>query len=124
MSDPFKRLKSKLDSKMQRQISSETSGKFGELGTVTATGIKLDNFKHEIKDYLIADYLTLPNDFMTAVEPGKGEHDLPSHDYAHDHNVVTPKQLKPLKPGDRVLVIPVAGGQEFVIIARVVVPGA
>jgi uncharacterized protein YebE (UPF0316 family) len=51
-----------------------------ELGTITSTGLKLDSFKKEIKDYMVLDYLTINNTT-----------DLPN-------------QLRPLSSGDRVLV--------------------
>ena len=28
-----------------------------ELGTITSTGLRLDSFKKEIKDYMVLDYL-------------------------------------------------------------------
>lgn len=64
-----------------------------ELGSLTPTGLKLDSFKKEIKDYLVLDYLSITNTI-----------DLPT-------------QLRPLANGDRVLVATM--GSEFVIIGRV-----
>lgn len=64
-----------------------------ELGSLTPTGLKLDSFKKEIKDYLVLDYLSITN------------------------TINLPPQLRPLVNGDRVLVATM--GSEFVIIGRV-----
>lgn len=40
-----------------------------ELGIITATGLKLDNFKHEVQDYLKADGLVLVAGDRVAVAP-------------------------------------------------------
>ncbi len=66
-----------------------------ELGSLTPTGLKLDSFKKEIKDYLILDYLSITN----------------------TNTIDLPTQLRPLANGDRVLVATM--GSEFVIIGRV-----
>lgn len=79
-----------------------------DLGTVTSTGLKLDNFKYEIQDYMMLDYLKMKNGYNTETA---GEH-------CHSHNFKTPKELKPLGPGDRVLVTLLKN--EFVVVGRVV----
>lgn len=75
------------------------------LGTITSSGLLVDGFKHEIRDYYIADYLTLDSSYMTTTT-------------AND-NVLTPDELKPLKEGDRVLVAPINNGKDYVITCRV-----
>lgn len=93
-----------------------------ELGTMTdGLGLKLDRFKHIITDYLISDHLTLAEPNMTRTQVD-GSHADPIGG-THSHQVITPKQLLPLHPGDRVLVAPVNDGQDFVIVARVVPRG-
>jgi len=77
-----------------------------ELGVITASGLKLDELKDEIKDYLVLDYLTV------------GEEDMAATDGDHTHNVKTPESLKPLTVGNRVLVLQV--GIDFIVIGRVV----
>ena len=77
------------------------------LGTLTTTGLKLDNFKHEINDYLVLDYLELENEYTTQ---SAGEH-------THSHIVKTPPNIKKLKIGDRVLVAQL--GKDCVIVGRV-----
>lgn len=54
-----------------------------ELGAITTSGLKVDGFKNEIRDYYYSDHLD----------------DLAS--------------------GDRVLVLPINGGKDFVVTARV-----
>jgi len=63
-----------------------------ELGTITSTGLKLDSFKKEIKDYLVLDHLTINN------------------------TIDLPNQLRALQAGDRVLVATM--GSDFVVIGR------
>ena len=63
-----------------------------ELGTITSTGLKLDSFKKEIKDYMVLDYLTINN------------------------TTDLPKQLRSLVSGDRVLVATM--GSDFVVVGR------
>ena len=78
------------------------------LGTITSSGLKLDNFKYEIKDYMTLDYLQLEDEYNTETA---GKH-------THSHVFKTPNNLKRLKEGDRVLVAAV--GSEFVVVGRVV----
>lgn len=77
------------------------------LGTITDSGVLLDDFEEEITNYLVADYLNIPSDVMAK-----------STDNAV--SVKTPAQLLPLQTGDRVIVAPVNGGHDFVILARAV----
>lgn len=92
-----------------KSINGAVSGLGVEFGTMTETGLKLDNFKDIITDYKVLDYLKLDKDYFTQTDVAGGE-------YSHSHNVKTPERLKPLKPGDRVLVAQV--GSEFIIIGR------
>lgn len=88
--------------------NSNTASSLGfEFGTITSTGLKLDNFKYEIKDYLALDYLKLKDEYDTE----------PAGTYTHAHVFKTPDNLKTLKEGDRVLVAAV--GNEFVVVGRV-----
>lgn len=101
---------------LAREIKGASSSQFRhiettlgcELGTITSTGLQLDTFKHEVKDYLVAEHLTLSPDYYT------------SKNQDHSHKVTTPNQLRPLRPGDRVLVALVNGGTIFVVVGRVV----
>ncbi len=140
--DAFKQLARAIDDRATKRAG--RAALFGaELGTITATGLKLDRFKYEIPRgrYLVAHYLTLDWPFHTIVETqtgnhphgpsgghsqyaGDGVHGHPSGEGLHDHRVVNPSQLRPLMPGDRVLVVPVNEGREFVVVARVVIAGA
>ena len=79
-----------------------------DLGIITSSGLKLDNFKYEIQDYMILDYLKMKNEHNTETA---GEH-------LHNHIFKTPKELDPLTVGDRVLVALL--GNEFVVVGRVV----
>lgn len=122
--DPFSELFGILNQEMAGKTKKAMDGAWlgGELGTMTDDlGLKLDRYKHIIRDYMISHHLTLAEPDMTITETD-GEHSQPDAGYggAHSHKVITPIQLLPLHPGDRVLAIPVNGGQDFVITARVV----
>ncbi|BAH07928.1 hypothetical protein [Clostridium kluyveri] len=98
-----------MEDKTNGSINSAVSGIGVEFGSITETGLQLDNFKHEITDYKMLDYLTMDKDYFTNTNSA-GED-------SHSHKVVTPDGLKPLKSGDRVLVAQV--GNEFIVIGRV-----
>lgn len=118
--DPFSELFGMMRGQMSDSAHKAVEGNWvaGELGTMTGDlGLKLDRFKHVISDYLISDHLTLAEPDMTQTEVD-GHHADPIGG-THSHQVITPPQLLPLHPGDRVLVQPVNGGQDFVIVARV-----
>ncbi len=130
MQNPYNELASILDMRMKGHAEQSLSGVPCELGTMTATGLKLDSFKHEIQDYLVADWLVklhLPAFSITGTQTGlKDSANGPVTGTAifSFQSVVIDNvrlELKPgLKPGDRVLAIPVNGGQEAVIMAKVV----
>jgi hypothetical protein len=109
-SNPYKELASILESKMNSKLKTTAAAISAETGTITPTGLKLDRFKYEIQDYLVAEYLTVPADYMAQTDVA----DL------HNHKVITPKELLPLSPGDRVLAIQVNGGKDFIVVARVI----
>ncbi|RDY70366.1 hypothetical protein DXT76_13745 [Halobacillus trueperi] len=89
---------------MQKHTSRALSGSVSELGTITnRMELKLDNFKHPIPDFLVSEHLTLDPDYL-------------NDSYGEE----TPPELKPLSPGDRVAVAVVNGGQDHVVVARVV----
>lgn len=119
--DPYSELFGMMRGQMSSSAQEAIKGGWvtGELGTMTSDlGLKLDRFKHVINDYLLSDHLKLAEPDMTDTEiVGGGGGDA---EFApHSHPVITPPQLLPLHPGDRVLVQPVNGGQDFVIVARV-----
>lgn len=79
------------------------------LGTVTESGLKLDNFKEVFADYMVLDYLKLEDTYTTEISD------------THSHEIKTPDNLKPLENGDRVLVAQF--GADNVVIGRVVSNG-
>lgn len=84
MSNPFNQLASILENRTAQQTNRAITGLSCALGTMTSTGVKLDDFKHEMQDPLFAANLKLD-----------------------------------LKPGDRVLCVPVNGGIDVVIVCKV-----
>jgi len=144
MPDHFKKLANVFDKRMAGHVTGGTMGMSCVLGTMTATGVLLDDFKHEIKDPLYADWtvkLTIPlgSRIVAAAAPvtAQGE-DIPNvtaftltrMDFANqdDDGVggandimrVNVELKSRLKEGNRILAIPVNGGQECVIICKVV----
>lgn len=120
MQNPYKEIATVLEGRTARHINTSVSGIQCELGIITDTGLKLDGFKYEIQDYLVAEYLTMKEDFFTTTELNSGAHSQYTGDGKHDHKIITPDQLKPLKTGDRVLAVPVNGGKDFVVVGRVI----
>lgn len=128
--NPYNELASELKSRMQKQIGKGMTGISGELGTITESGLKLDTFKHEIHDYMVADWLvklTLPafnisgtqsglKDSVNGEVTGTASWSFPSTIIDQVHI-----ELKPdLQPGDRVLCVPVNNGLDVIIVCKVV----
>ncbi|HBJ2602705.1 TPA: hypothetical protein ACXDAM_002229 [Clostridium botulinum] len=103
----FNEIAREMKGHTNKAINKAASSLGFELGTMTSSGLKLDNFKYEIKDYLTLDYLKMKNEYNTETA---GEH-------PHSHNLKIPKELKTLATGDRVLVALL--GNEFVVVGRV-----
>lgn len=137
-SDPFKELAKVLTSEINRSAGNAVTGVPSVLGTWTGTGVMLDNFKHELHDPLFADWtvkaeLPLESRLVKLASPvqadGKDDSAAPTqysrltrvdwnakNDTLHMH-----LELKSeLKSGDRVLCVPINGGQDVVIVCKVV----
>lgn len=116
--DPYTALAVTLRDNAVSKTKEALSGVTIELGTITASGLKLDRFKHEIGDYYLAEFpgtLKLPEFKLTSVE---------SMNYAFQPSETKEASLKlEYKPGDRVLVIPLNGGHDAVVICKVVSRG-
>lgn len=137
--DPFKQLAGLLDRQMADHAGKALSGIPCELGTITSSGLKLDGFKHEIQDYLVADWkakMHFPATFFVGTstspvndqgepQPGATTTELTKYSFNEKEVDQVWIDFKPdLAPGDRVLVIPVNGGQDFIIVCKVVSAGA
>jgi len=134
MGNPYKQLVTLFDARMEGKAANAISGVPCELGTITPSGLKLDSFKHEIKDYLVADWLmkihfpafTLIGTATWPVdENGIPLPDAKSTSARFDFKAEKVDQVHlelkaDIKSGDRVLVIQVNGGQDAVIIGKVV----
>lgn len=111
-----------LDNRMKQHAAGALVGTLCVLGTITANGVKLDDFKHEITDPLYAWWtfkLSIPAHIINAV------HDPPNSTtvhaiQAHDIDRVAVDFKVDMQPGDRVLVIPINNGQDCVILCKVV----
>lgn len=128
--DPYKKLATVLEARMAGHAASAVSGIHAELGTITDSGLKLDSFKHELTDYLVADWeatLRLPAFAATAAVSGlrdsEGGAVTGNGTFAFDAVDLEGVGLRfkdALGVGDRVLAIPVAGGSEAVVLCKVV----
>ncbi|CCL62855.1 TPA: hypothetical protein KRE09_003940 [Clostridioides difficile] len=101
-----------LKEKMNKSVNDGVFGIGCELAEITANGLKVNGYKDEIQDYLVLENLTLKEDYFTLSDEMLGA------EYRHKHKIETPKELKPLAIGDKVLVAVM--GAEFVVIGRVV----
>lgn len=135
MRNPFSEIAQILDLRMSAQAARAVQGLPCELGTITATGLKLDGFRHEIRDYLVADWVvtvhlpafsligtaTAPVDDQGKPLPNAGTSSLTRYDFREAQIANVRLEVKPgLMPGDRVLAIPVNGGTDAVVLCKVV----
>jgi len=134
--DHYKQLASLLEMRMKKHAAAALSGLPCELGTITASGgLKLDTFKYEIQDYLIADWLVkihFPTFFLIGTATSPVDEDgsalpeatttpLTRYNFsAHEVDNIRLELKACLQPGDRVLAVPVNGGQDAIVISKVV----
>lgn len=128
--DPYKKLAVALESRMAGHAATAVTGIPSELGTITESGLKLDSFKHEIRDYLVADWkvnLQLPSFSVTGTVSGLKDGNTGdvsgTGTFAFEETEVEDAGIlfkSGLKPGDRVLAVPVSGGSEAVVLCKVV----
>lgn len=110
--DVFNEIARTVHSNANKAIEGAMFGTGLTLGILTPTGLKLDNFKHEFKDYYVLDYLKLNDSYYT---------EAATCTVSHRHEFKTPENIKKLKTGDRVLVAQF--GADNVIVGRVVSNG-
>lgn len=128
--NPYKTLASLLDARMSGHAAAAVTGLPAELGTITASGLKLDSFKHEIADYYVADWLSkLHMPAFTLTGTVAGLRDGNGGDVTGQGTFLfAPVEIEEvrlefqqgLKPGDRVLAVPVEDGNDAVIVCKVV----
>ena len=112
MSDVFNEIARITNSNTNNAVNTATLSTGNVLGTLTETGLLLDNFKYEFTDYLVLDYLKLNDSYRT---------ENTSCTVSHSHEYKTPDHIQHLHVGDRVLVAQF--GANNVIIGRVVAHG-
>ncbi|WP_027092537.1 hypothetical protein [Cohnella thermotolerans] len=135
MPDPFKKLVSTLETRFNRLAAQAVSGLPAELGTMTSAGLKLDSFNHEIPDYGVADWtvkLQIPAFFMVGTTTAPVKEDgtalggattspLTRFDFTDTEiEEVRIDWQSGLRPGDRVLAVPVQNGNFAVVVCKVV----
>ena len=126
----MKELADLLDSRMKQHAEGALLGTLCVLGTITANGVKLDDFKHEIQDPMYADWLvkmTLPafsiSGSQTGLKDGQNMNVTGTAAWSYSSTDVDQVHIdlkSDLQVGDRVLCIPVNGGQDCAILCKVV----
>lgn len=126
--DPYTALAVTLRDSARSQMQESLSGVALELGTITTGGLKLDRFKHEISDYMTAEFpgrISLPKLELAGradvLEDSTGGSIRGQGQFSFDPSETEEASfLVQYKPGDRVLVIPLEGGHEALVICKVV----
>jgi molybdopterin converting factor small subunit len=81
--NPYREFAGTIEEHANKKTTQHTKTIRSKLGTITTSGLMVDGFKQEFRDYLYNDLLTNLND------------------------------------GDRVVVVPINNGKDYVVIARV-----
>ncbi|GIO32008.1 MULTISPECIES: hypothetical protein [Paenibacillus] len=123
--DPYGQLASALYSSVGKHTRQAIGGVGAVLGTITGTGLKLDDFKHEFQDFMVAELpgvLSVPSSVLTGTtmleERSVGENKQePS---SNETKIEDSRLSLTLKPGDRVLAVRVNGGNDVVVVCKVV----
>ncbi|MGN7358754.1 hypothetical protein ACTHPF_11950 [Paenibacillus sp. SAF-054] len=126
--DPYGQLASALYSSVGKHAKQALGSVGAVLGTITETGLKLDDFKHELQDYMVAELpgvCSMPRYVVqgTAVqaEQPNWSNKQPDTSFYFEKNEIEDMSLKlALSPGDRVLVVQVNGGNDAVVLCKVV----
>ncbi|MDR0268364.1 hypothetical protein [Paenibacillus sp.] len=121
--DPYGQLASALFSSVGKHTKQALGGVGAVLGTITGTGLKLDDFKHEFQDYMVAELpglFSVPRHHVTGTAVS-AEHNWGETSFDFHETEIEDVSLKlTLKPGDRVLVVQVNGGNDVVVVCKVV----
>ena len=136
MNNPFKELAGLMESQARIHSEASMAAVALELGTITGSGLKLDSFKHEIRDYYVADWTgglrlssfsligtaTAPIDALGNNTAGSTTSTRTRYDYEPvGENKALACELKTaFKPGDRVLCCPLHGGHDVIVLCKVV----
>ncbi|MGW8823632.1 hypothetical protein SAMN04488688_102139 [Paenibacillus sp. cl141a] len=125
--DPYGQLASSLYASLNKQTRQAMGGVGAVLGTITSTGLKLDDFKHELQDYMVAELpgmLSLPRYTAAGTATLGGQPQEMTFDVEENEVEDTLFELgKGLKPGDRVLAVRVNSGNDVVVVCKVVSSG-
>jgi len=128
--DPYGQFADVMRGAMSTHSRQAVSGLGAVFGTITASGVKLDDFKHEVQDYLVAELpgtLGLPereqagaisgiSDVAGGGTTGTGRFLLQKEEV--EETVLS--LGRGLKAGDRVLAMRVNGGNDIVVLCKVV----
>ncbi|RUT36336.1 hypothetical protein EJP77_04955 [Paenibacillus zeisoli] len=128
--DTYGTLASLVNTAMISHTKQALSGVGPVLATLTPSGLKLDDFKHEIQDFLVAELpgnLVLPEFTLAGTVEGLrdgsggmvgGEGRFLFHEAEIEKTLLNVRQG--LRPGDRVLALRLNGGQDVIVMCKVV----
>ncbi|WP_135552607.1 hypothetical protein [Paenibacillus cymbidii] len=135
MDNPYRELATLVAKQADGSAERMLAGAAFELGTMTATGVKLDSFKHELRDCFYADYpsrvhlpayeaigrTTVPVDADGVPEPDAASSERTLFSFETREIADVRCELRQgLQPGDRVLCAPLNGGHDVVVLCKVV----
>jgi len=138
VSDPIAGLVTALESRMNNLASRAVSGLSPELGVITVAGLKLDSFPYALPDYGVAEWsvqvrlpartvvgtMTAPVNADGEPLPGASTSQLTRFDLAESETAEVQLTMQgQLQPGDRVLAVPIDGGNQAIVICKVVNAG-
>lgn len=120
--DLYEEIARTVNNNTNKMINGAIDGLGLTLGTITNTGLKVDNLKQELTGYMVLDYLKLNDNYPKnkVISEESHSHSISNSSCSsetHSHNFIPPKQLKSLSIDDRVLVAQL--GADFIIIGRV-----
>ncbi|MNS58770.1 hypothetical protein D3C72_916990 [compost metagenome] len=128
--DAYGTLASLVNTAMLSHTKQALSGVGPVLATLTQSGLRLDDFKHEIQDFLVAELpgsLILPEFTLTGNVEGLrdgsggmvgGEGRFLFREAEVEKTLLNVR--KGLQPGDRVLALRLNGGRNVIVLCKVV----
>ncbi|MDR9855980.1 hypothetical protein RJP21_20450 [Paenibacillus sp. VCA1] len=124
--DPYGQLASALYSSVGKHTRQALGGVGAVLGTITGTGLKLDDFKHEFQDFMVAELpgvLSVPSSVLTGttmLDERSAGGNKQQESFSNETEIEDARLSLALKPGDRVLALRVNGGNDVVVVCKVV----
>lgn len=125
MSDaPMTTLAREINKKINGASSALRSEVSCEIGTITDDGLMLDLLERPITGYLVSDLFERMDDILDMLQTIAdyiSESSIHNEEGGLDPIIeIAKEEYAPLKTGDRVIAIPISGGNNYVVVGRVV----